>query len=165
MTIQMNRLLAHMSWANQLTIEHLEKMSDEALEAYSINPEWTVGEILNHIVSAADFYVFRLTGIWTFDPKEFDNRPKRIADLPRLREQALKIDKALLDCVGLEDVQVEFKNRAGDLVKRWRSTILSQAIHHATEHRAQLSSALEVRGLKAVDLDELDLWSFEINNH
>jgi len=47
-------------------------------------------------------------------------------------------------------------------VKRWRSTILSQAIHHATEHRAQIASALEAKGFAPVDLDELDLWSYEI---
>ena len=49
-----------------------------------------------------------------------------------------------------------------DRVKRWRSTILSQAIHHATEHRAQLASALEAKGFKPMDLDELDLWAFEV---
>jgi uncharacterized damage-inducible protein DinB len=39
---------------------------------------------------------------------------------------------------------------------------LSQSIHHATEHRAQLASALEAKGFKPLDLDELDLWSYEI---
>jgi uncharacterized damage-inducible protein DinB len=48
------------------------------------------------------------------------------------------------------------------MVKRWRSTILSQSIHHATEHRAQIASALEAKGFKPVDLDELDLWAFEV---
>ena len=44
-----------------------------------------------------------------------------------------------------------------------RSTIglNPQSIHHATEHRAQLASALEAKGFTPVDLDELDLWSFE----
>ncbi len=59
-------------------------------------------------------------------------------------------------------VQLEFTNYSGKLVKRWRSTILSQAIHHATEHRAQIASALEAKGFTPVDLDELDLWAFEI---
>ena len=48
------------------------------------------------------------------------------------------------------------------VVKRWRSTILSQAIHHATEHRAQIASALEAKGFTPVNLDDLDLWSYEI---
>jgi uncharacterized damage-inducible protein DinB len=67
----------------------------------------------------------------------------------------------LLDCVKLEDIQLEFVNAEGEQVKRWRSTILSQAIHHATEHRAQIASALEAKGFDPVNLDDLDLWSFE----
>ena len=67
----------------------------------------------------------------------------------------------LLDCVKLEDIQLEFVNAEGDQVKRWRSTILSQAIHHATEHRSQIASALEAKGFTPVNLDDLDLWSYE----
>ena len=85
-----------------------------------------------------------------------------IADLARLKEQAAKVDGMLLDCVKLEDVQIEFLNYSDKLVKRWRSTILSQAIHHATEHRAQIASALEAKGFTPVNLDDLDLWSYEI---
>jgi uncharacterized damage-inducible protein DinB len=67
----------------------------------------------------------------------------------------------LLDCVKLDEVQIEFLNYEDKLVKRWRSTILSQAIHHATEHRAQIAAALEAKGFTPVNLDDLDLWSFE----
>jgi uncharacterized damage-inducible protein DinB len=81
-----------------------------------------------------------------------------------LLEQAATVDAALLECVKLDDIQLEFENYEGKMVKRWRSTILSQAIHHATEHRAQLASALEAKGFKPVNLDDLDLWSYEIAN-
>ena len=77
------------------------------------------------------------------------------------RGQAAKVDAMLLDCVKLEDIQLEFTNSEGEQVKRWRSTILSQAIHHATEHRAQIASALEAKGFTPVNLDDLDLWSYE----
>jgi len=69
-----------------------------------------------------------------------------------------------LECVKLDDVQIEFVNYEDKLVKRWRSTILSQAIHHATEHRAQIASALEAKGFAPVNLDDLDLWEFEKTN-
>jgi uncharacterized damage-inducible protein DinB len=39
-----------------------------------------------------------------------------------------------------------------------RSTILAQAIHHATEHRAQIAGALATNGNDAVDLDAIDVW-------
>jgi uncharacterized damage-inducible protein DinB len=164
MTISMDRMLAHMAWANQKTMAHLQTLPEESLSAFATNPEWFVAEIVHHIVDSADHYAFRISGIPALtkpgDPCIDD--VKEIADLSRLKEQVAVVDAALLECVKLEDIQIEFKNYEGKQVKRWRSTILSQAIHHATEHRAQIASALEAKGFKPVDLDELDLWAFEV---
>lgn len=41
-----------------------------------------------------------------------------------------------------------------------RSTIIGQAIHHATEHRAQIAGALATNGIDAIDLDALDVWAY-----
>ena len=164
MTIGLERLLAHMKWANQLTIEHLQTLPNEALRAFATNPEWHVAEIMHHIVDAADAYAFRITEERCELPGESIQELESIADLANLKVQAELVDSALQECSKLDDVQLEFKNYSGNLVNRWRSTILSQAIHHATEHRAQIASALEAKGFKPVDLDELDLWRFEINN-
>ena len=164
MTISMDRMLAHMAWANQKTITHLQTLKEDSLKAFATNPEWFVAEIVHHIVDSADHYAFRISGIPALtkpgDPCIDD--VKEIADLSRLKEQVAVVDAALLECVKLDDVQIEFKNYEGKQVKRWRSTILSQAIHHATEHRAQIASALEAKGFTPIDLDELDLWAFEI---
>jgi uncharacterized damage-inducible protein DinB len=153
-----------MAWANQKTIKHLQSLPEESLAAFATNSEWHVAEIVHHIVDSGDHYAFRISGIPALtqpgDPCIDD--VGEISDLVRLKGQAAVVDKALLDCVKLDDIQLEFTNAEDKLVKRWRSTILSQSIHHATEHRAQIASALEAKGFKPVDLDELDLWSFEI---
>jgi len=164
MTIALDRLLRHMAWANQKTIAHLQSLPEESLAAYATKPEWHVAEIIHHIVDSADHYAFRINGIPALtnpgDPCIDD--VKQISDLLRLKEQAERVDRALLECVKLDEIQIEYENYEGKMVKRWRSTILSQAIHHATEHRAQIALALEAKGFKPVDLDELDLWAFEI---
>jgi uncharacterized damage-inducible protein DinB len=164
MTIALDRLLLHMEWANQKTITHLQSLPEESLKAFATNPEWHAAEIIYHIIDSADHYAYRISGIpaLTQPGEPCIDEVKVIADLARLKEQAAIVDKALLDCVKLDDIQLEFVNNEEKSVKRWRSTILSQAIHHATEHRAQLASALEAKGFKPVDLDELDLWSYEI---
>jgi uncharacterized damage-inducible protein DinB len=164
MTIGLDRLLRHMGWANQKTITHLESLSEESLSAFATNSEWFVAEILHHIVDSADHYAFRISGkpALSSPGEPCIDDVKQISDLARIKEQAAIVDAALLECVKLDDVQIEFENYSGKMVKRWRSTILSQAIHHATEHRAQIASALEARGFVPVDLDELDLWSYEI---
>jgi uncharacterized damage-inducible protein DinB len=152
-----------MAWANQKTIEHLQTLPEDSLKAFARNPEWFAGEIVYHIVDSADHYAYRISGIpaLTQPGDPCIDEVKSIADLARLKEQAAKVDAMLLDCVKLEDIQLEFVNAEGEQVKRWRSTILSQAIHHATEHRAQIASALEAKGFDPVNLDDLDLWSFE----
>ena len=166
MTIGLERLLKHMVWANQRTIEHLESLPVEALKAFATNPDWFVSEILHHIVDSGDHYAYRISGVAVLtkpgEPCIAD--VETLSDLTRIKDQAATVDAALLECVKLDDIQLEFENYSGNLVKRWRSTILSQAIHHATEHRAQLAAALEARGFAPVDLDELDLWSYEIAN-
>lgn len=164
MTITLKRLLSHMAWANQKTITHLESLSEDSLKAFATNPKWHVAEIVYHIVDSADHYAYRISGIpaLTQPGDPCIDEVKEIADLSRLKEQAVLVDKALLDCVQLEDIEIEYVNYEDKLVKRWRSTILSQAIHHATEHRAQIAAALEAKGYVPMDLDELDLWAFEI---
>jgi len=92
---------------------------------------------------------------------EQETQPRNSNDLKVLAEKAEVVDKALLECEKLDDIEIEFVRKDGTKVKRWRSTILSQAVHHATEHRAQIASALEAKGFTPVDLDELDLWSYE----
>jgi uncharacterized damage-inducible protein DinB len=138
-------------------------LPEDSLKAFARNPEWFAGEIVYHIVDSADHYAYRISGIpaLTQPGDPCIDEVKSIADLARLKEQAAKVDAMLLDCVKLEDIQLEFVNAEGEQVKRWRSTILSQAIHHATEHRAQIASALEAKGFDPVNLDDLDLWSFE----
>lgn len=164
MVIGLERLLSHMAWANQRTISHLQTLPEESLKAFATNPKWHVAEIAHHIVDSADHYAFRISGVPALtqpgDPCIDD--VVILADLARISSQASIVDAALLECVKLDDIQIEFKNYEDKIVKRWRSTILSQAIHHATEHRAQIASALEAKGFAPVDLDELDLWSFEI---
>jgi len=164
MTISLDRLLLHMAWANQKTLSHLQTLPEDALKAFATKSEWFVAEIVHHIVDSADHYVYRISGTPALtqpgDPCIDDII--QISDLTRLKEQVAQVDALLFECVKLEDVQIEYENYEGKLVKRWRSTILSQAIHHATEHRAQIAAALEAKGFTPVDLDELDLWSYEI---
>jgi len=38
--------------------------------------------------------------------------------------------------------------------------LVNQAVHHATEHRAQIAGALAANGNSSLDLDALDVWTF-----
>lgn len=156
MSISTERLLRHMAWANQRVFGAVSSLPDESLNSYVTNPEWTVAEILWHIVAGADSYTARLTGT----NKSAIQKPSQISDVTVLAEGLKNLDSRLLEVGRLEDEPMT-KEIDGKQVTHMRSTIISQVIHHATEHRAQLIGALEFRGFNPINLDDIDLWAFE----
>lgn len=91
------------------------------------------------------------------------NEPAKIdepAKISTLRELVSINDQKLISLAAQEDREIIF-HREGKEIRRWASTILTQAMHHATEHRAQLIDALEYRGYKSINLDDIDLWAFD----
>jgi uncharacterized damage-inducible protein DinB len=163
MTITVARLLRHMAWANQATIAHLQTLPVESLKAYATNPEWFVAEIAHHIVDSADHYAYEITGKPALtqpgDPCIAD--VEKISDLARLAEQAAIADAHLISAADLDDVWLDLGND-GRKFQRLRSTVLSQAIHHATEHRTHIASALEAKGFEPIFLDDISLWDYEV---
>ena len=154
MTISLERALRHMAWANQKVYSAVETLPEESLKSYMVNEEWTAYEILFHICNSAGFYVYRL-GI--------AEKPAEIAEpasVETLRGLLAKHDANLISAASQQDREIEI-HRDGKVIKRWASTILTQSVHHATEHRAQLIDTLEFKGYKPINLDDIDLWSFD----
>ena len=158
MTINLEPMMLHMAWANQEIFKEIAKLPDDALNAYVTNQDWHVAEILHHIVQAADNYGCRVAGGKYF---EFP-QPKSMKEVLVMSENLKKHDARLLELAKLEDKTIEI-NRQGKISYWQASTILSQSIHHATEHRAQAIAALEFRGFTAPSLDDYDLWSYEFS--
>lgn len=158
MAVSLERSLRHMAWANQKVFSAVGTLPDEALKSYLINPDWTAGTILEHICSGATWYVFRLEiEDWIEIPK-----PITMADVAQLSAMLAELDSLLVSAAAEEDRELTYTDEEdGRVVTRWRSTILSQAVHHATEHRAQLLDALEFRGFTPIILDDIDLWQFD----
>lgn len=167
--MDMDKLLRHMAWANQEIIGSLVTLPNQALDAYVVNPEWTVREISRHIASSATWYGWRLldrsrftdqeNAEWQSKLEETEIPPVTSADVPILLDRLRKADAELLKASALPEGDVKREWEGRNIIRR-RSTIISQAIHHATEHRAQLVSALEHKGFVTVNLDNYDLWNF-----
>lgn len=159
MTISLQRALEHMAWANQEIYKLIAELPDEALDAYATDPEFTVREILRHIASSAGGYASRLEGIENVVLEQ----PKNMAELREIAKVLATNDARLLKLVGLEDQPITYTREDGQTVTWMRSTIITQAVHHSIEHRAQAVSALEARGFKKVDLDDFDVWGYELS--
>jgi uncharacterized damage-inducible protein DinB len=164
-----SKLLKHMAWANQEILSKVAELPDEALDAYLVNPEWTVREIARHIASSATWYGWRLLDKSNFTEGESAAWQIKL-DLTEIQPATSKDLQLTLDYLKAADAQLSAAAELpeGDVLREWegkiivrkRSTIISQAIHHATEHRAQLVAALEARGFTTINLDDYDLWNY-----
>jgi len=151
----LDRLLRHMAWANAVLFDRLAECSDEALALASPRNEWTVAMILQHLVDAAGGYAARLEGVPRPERTEL---PATIAELSELGARCAAYDARIRAQAALPDGSSMSPDR--NKAPRARSTVVGQAIHHATEHRAQIAGALATNGIDAVDLDALDVWAY-----
>ncbi|HYK95646.1 MAG TPA: DinB family protein [Candidatus Dormibacteraeota bacterium] len=151
----LDRLLRHMAWANAALIARLAEQQDSALKMTAPRNEWSAARILAHLVSAAGGYASRLEQAGR--PPDIEP-PTSVAELTEIAARCAALDARLRAQAGLPDELLPHANPERPV--RARSTILAQAIHHATEHRAQIAGALATNGLDVIDLDSLDLWAY-----
>jgi uncharacterized damage-inducible protein DinB len=154
--IELTRSLRHLAWANAKLYADLAALPPQALDARHATDAWTVGELARHIVDSAEWLVYCLTG----QPWTDLSVPKDAADLRDLAAHLADLDAILLEEAALTDVAMEFVDENGPRTAL-RSTILSQACLHSTEHRTQMACALDASGIGGVVLDDYDLWAFE----
>ncbi|MEY2951546.1 MAG: hypothetical protein RL622_623 [Actinomycetota bacterium] len=151
------RSFKHMAWANQQMLQILKELPDEAINFSAWNPDWTVGKIAHHIVIAEGRLISRI--IQQPAPEEFEP-PVTSAGIEQLITICAERDAQLLALINTPDEMRKFV-RYGTEVEFLTSTILVQAVHHASEHRAQISDILAANKMDVLNLDEIDLWSFE----
>ena len=85
--------------------------------------------------------------------------PSNKAEVLALKELSHGFDVRLRESAKTPVGFVEFQ-RGERTIRRNRETILTQAIDHATEHRAQIAGIFANHGLRVIDLDVIDLWEF-----
>jgi len=146
-----------MAWANKQMLTILQGLPDEAINFSAWNPDWTVGKIAHHIVIAEGRLISRIVN--QPSPTEPD-APTTAAGIKELISICAERDAQLLSLVDTPD-EMRIFVRYGNEVAFLTSTILVQAVHHASEHRAQISDILASNNLDVLNLDEIDLWSFE----
>jgi len=154
--ITLERGMRHLAWADEAFFTALADRPADALNARVSSNSWTVGQLAMHIVQGAQWYRYCLTGeMWTDLII-----PADCAQVTALRAELAVVNGVLCAQVAEPDAVVTFADEDGPS-SALRSTILTQAFLHATEHRAQISAALEVGGYGPIVLDDLDLWTFE----
>lgn len=151
-----DRLFRHMAWANAQLFATLQHLPDATLQYAEPGNSWTVAMTLHHLVEAAAFYAQRLDDQPA--PQVAPTPPRSTSDLPALAHACAVADARIRVAAATPHGVVV---RSGDTtLTRARATVLAQAIHHATEHRAQIAGALVAHGSSAINLDDWDVWAY-----
>ena len=154
----LNRTLEHMTWANTQMFTVLSALPAESLAYTSPGSEWSVGAIAHHLATAAENYAQRLHGEPRAEKREL---PTTAADLQVLAAALVVADAKLRAGAQLTgDEILTWISFSGEELSVPRWVLVNQAVHHATEHRAQIAGALAANGNSSLDLDALDVWTF-----
>jgi uncharacterized damage-inducible protein DinB len=142
-------LFRHNLWANLRLLDACVVLDEQQLAATTVGTFGPLYNTLRHIVSAEQSYLRRLTGQQPEPPL----RPEDNPDVAALRAYAGHFGQGLISVAAstapADIVPVEWDE------EQWpvpASLILTQAINHATEHRAQVMTILTQQGIEPPDL-------------
>lgn len=153
----LSRLFRHMAWSNNQLFTQLTTLPESVLLYSAWNPEWTISKIANHIVIAQSRFITRLQKLEPLPECEFEPTSE---GMKALVKKSVENDAKLQEFLNLPDEMLLFI-RYGKTVSFLTSSVLAQVIHHATEHRAQIADIMAVNKMDVINLDAMDLWSFE----
>ena len=157
--ISIERALKQAAWADDQLFRAVAKMPPAALGATYASEAWPVGRLLHHIVTGLEWYRYVLNRTpWTDVP-----HPVNGEIVLQLADYVATLHAEIIEEAKLDDAIMEFEDE-GEQRKAHRSTVITMAAHHSTEHRAQIAAALEIHGFAGVNLDVLDLWGYEEAN-
>ncbi len=145
-------LFRHNLWANLTLFEVCAKLSDAQLDAKIIGTYGSIRDMLQHIATSERSYITRITTGKRHKSTEGQLSVSEMLEIIRTAgEQYLA---AAPQVKANDQVEVDWEGTPRMIPC---SILLTQAINHATEHRAQIMTTLTQIGIQPPDLDG---WSF-----
>jgi uncharacterized damage-inducible protein DinB len=152
-------LASHTIWADRQLITFCRTLDDATLNAVTGGTYGSILETFRHFIASDVSYLTRyLTGErpapWDgYDTAGLDELSARIDELETLWT-------AILDNPPDNEDLGEARG-GGDVFDVKKGVFLTQAIHHANEHRAQICSSL---GLLGIEPPEISAWLYAIES-
>ena len=149
--------LRHLAWSNQKFFTLFDEMPEKVFSLRSADNEWTVGELLVHVIDGQRWFKYCLEGgvEWTLPVlKPITNAPIAREYLPIVAD----LDAVFLDHLMLDDEEIIF-HAGGNPRSGMRSFILSQLAIHMAEHKGEIATILKQHGFH-INLNELDVRTY-----
>ncbi len=149
-------LARHNAWATAQTLEYCRGLEEPMLNATVPGTYGTIIETLRHIINSEAGYLYRLTGAWPEYPWARDEA----VGLDVLAERAILLS-AIWEQFLAGDVDVdrlgEARGDEGEIFAVPAGVFITQALHHANEHRAHICTILGALGHEPPDVSA---WEF-----
>jgi len=152
--ISIEKSLKQMAWADEKLFNTMLELPDEAWRSKAAEGEWPAYSNLFHLIASADWYAYELG-----QPQRFTQEPESIDEIRGLGETWKEINAFLISEGARDDGEVTYSEHGKDFTVM-RSTVLSQAIIHAVEHRIHIAIALQQGGFAFPDLEDFSVWGY-----
>ncbi|HET9344514.1 MAG TPA: DinB family protein [Candidatus Limnocylindrales bacterium] len=144
----------HHVWATCRLIDVCLGLTDEQLQTPAAGTYGPIIETMRHIVGADTDYLHVMTD------GEVAQIDEATMDLPALRDEMVRNEARWADAVARhpdpEAVVVRHRDDGSESHAQ-AGTRLHQAIHHGTDHRSQICTALTALGIEP---PEIDVWAY-----
>jgi len=157
MSSLMDDAFAHHVWATVRVIDACASLTPEQLETSAEGTYGPIIETLRHLVGSDSWYLFDMNG----DPAR--QIEEQEMGLPELRAAIQADGEAWSELLGREPdpdtVVTEVDPEDGFERDAPFGIRLAQALHHGTDHRSQICTALTTLG---IDPPDIDVWDFGV---
>jgi uncharacterized damage-inducible protein DinB len=149
---------AHHTWATLRVIDACDPLTDEQLATTVPGTFGSILETMRHTVGADSWYLFRLGAIEVPISAE-DEAALDLAGMRGMIERHADRWSGLLATDPDPDEVVPVRRDDGSETHAPVGIRLAQALHHGTDHRSQICTALTALGIEP---PEVDLWAFGV---
>ena len=148
-------LFKHNLWSNLRLLDACAELVPEQLEASIAGTYGRIQDTFLHLLAAEGRYVVQLTGIKEERPLSERNPFPGLDDL---RQHAAASGKALIEIAANDPINKTLTLTYQGEEHKLRAVVpLLQAIHHAHEHRTQITTSLSQLGIEPPDLS---VWAY-----
>jgi uncharacterized damage-inducible protein DinB len=144
-------LARHNAWATAQVLAYCQGLDEPTLNSTAPGTYGTIIETLQHLIDAEASYLFRLTGAWPAHPWRGDDA----VGLDVLTERATVLAATLEQFLAGEwdsERLGEARGDEGEVFAVRAGVFLTQALHHANEHRAHICAIIGALGQEPPDV-------------
>ncbi len=146
----------HHSWANLRLADACLALSDDHLATTVPGTFGSILETWRHIVGADSYYLFRL-GAHDAPIEDDEEAALTMAGCRDLAQRQAEMWRAVLAAEPDPEEIVIVRRDDGSETHAPKGIRLAQVLHHGTDHRSQICTALTSLGIEPPDID---VWAF-----